>query len=875
MTEQAEKGMKEDNAFEALDHDVQEVLNELMGEEGLEKFRVEYEKLHRALKKSHENEKRLMSKCKELNAEIVANSAKMTTALKLSQDDQSTIDSLKQEIEKAWKMVDSALEQEKQGKETIRSLKQEISNLTRLVEQGAGLTLGQESSVNDLLKIQEQLTKERDELLKEVVTLREKVAEMATREQELDRLKAESDQNIAQLQHDIQMRENEIAREVRRKEKLSKELTRMKGELDENQAEIKSLMALQQKGKDEHQKLDLQLKEQKILNERASKDLELLNQKFLKLQQENEQQIMITDQLTVENQQKLMDLKTKEEDVAQLNQEVVKLTKMREVLQRKLHQVEDQKLDLDHQRETLKNLTVSLEKELESTKKQVELDKKAVDELVRERDILNKNVLKAVGATEKQMNLVKLHEQSKKVLDQEVQNYNLEAQKQRKIIFHLEKERDRYINEASNLTQKVLQYMEDIKVLEMQNFDFKKKISEAESKLKQQQNLYEAVRCDRNLYSKNLIESQDEIAEMKRKLKIMHHHIDQLKDEISSKEAALVKQQLEYQHMEKEKDALKTEVQKMKQQAQDTRIFIENQEVEERKLLKIIEEADTERTRQKKELDQVISERDILGTQLVRRNDELALLYEKIKIQQSMLNKGEIQYRQRVDDIRLLRVEIKKLRREKTILNKSISNLDDLRREVYQVQKELLKERTRCRALEEELENPMNVHRWRKLEASDPSRYELILKVQTLQKRLISKTEEVVEKELLLQEKEKLYVELKHILARQPGPEAAEQLMIYQRTLRDKTKQLKALTSELNMFESQSQEYKHEIDRLAQELQNVKKKYHNQKRKEQLASEKERALEQEGQPLIQPQKTNATQFTGGGFNLKYQPKITA
>ena len=37
---------------------------------------------------------------------------------------------------------------------------------------------------------------------------------------------------------------------------------------------------------------------------------------------------------------------------------------------------------------------------------------------------------------------------------------------------------------------------------------------------------------------------------------------------------------------------------------------------------------------------QVISERDILGTQLVRRNDELALLYEKIKIQQSTLNKG-------------------------------------------------------------------------------------------------------------------------------------------------------------------------------------------------------------------------------------------
>ena len=69
----------------------------------------------------------------------------------------------------------------------------------------------------------------------------------------------------------------------------------------------------------------------------------------------------------------------------------------------------------------------------------------------------------------------------------------------------------------------------------------------------------------------------------------------------------------------------------------------------------------------------------------------------------------------------------------------------------------------------------------------------MIQKIQILQKRLISKTEEVVEKELMIQEKEKLYVELKHILARQPGPEVAEQLQIYQQTLKEKTKQMKVI----------------------------------------------------------------------------------
>lgn len=50
---------------------------------------------------------------------------------------------------------------------------------------------------------------------------------------------------------------------------------------------------------------------------------------------------------------------------------------------------------------------------------------------------------------------------------------------------------------------------------------------------------------------------------------------------------------------------------------------------------------------------------------------------------------------------------------------------------------------------------------------------------------------QVVEKELLIQEKEKLYMELKTILQRQPGPEVAEQLQIYQQTLKEKTKQMK------------------------------------------------------------------------------------
>lgn len=49
------------------------------------------------------------------------------------------------------------------------------------------------------------------------------------------------------------------------------------------------------------------------------------------------------------------------------------------------------------------------------------------------------------------------------------------------------------------------------------------------------------VRGDRNNFSKALIESQDEITESKRKLKMMTHQIEQLKEEITGKDSSLTK----------------------------------------------------------------------------------------------------------------------------------------------------------------------------------------------------------------------------------------------------------------------------------------------------------------------------------------------
>ncbi|RYH22893.1 hypothetical protein EON65_18640 [archaeon] len=61
-------------------------------------------------------------------------------------------------------------------------------------------------------------------------------------------------------------------------------------------------------------------------------------------------------------------------------------------------------------------------------------------------------------------------------------------------------------------------------------------------KLKQKQSLYESVRSDRNLFSKQLVDAQEEIQTLKRKFRSMNNQIDQMKEDISAKDHAIVKE---------------------------------------------------------------------------------------------------------------------------------------------------------------------------------------------------------------------------------------------------------------------------------------------------------------------------------------------
>merc|ERR1719277_1646088 len=165
-----------------------------------------------------------------------------------------------------------------------------------------------------------------------------------------------------------------------------------------------------------------------------------------------------------------------------------------------------------------------------------EQDSKQIIDLLHERDILNKNVTKGDERSKAQVELVMRHKGQANNLAKDLQRWKVELQLKLHRIHELDKQREKYASELSVAKERYEDACAELKKRDNHMAQLKKSITDVKAKLGQQKNLYEAVRTDKNLYSKNLTESLEEISEMRKKFRVMYHQIEQLKEEIKEKD---------------------------------------------------------------------------------------------------------------------------------------------------------------------------------------------------------------------------------------------------------------------------------------------------------------------------------------------------
>eukprot|EP00967_Tisochrysis_lutea_P136596 scaffold243875_cov32-Tisochrysis_lutea.AAC.2 len=493
----------------------------------------------------------LVRRCHELHQTIITTSKKSETAIRLSEEDQAQILNLAKDVQKTWSAVEDSHRKENATKEALTAIKEEIERLRASVEQGAYSSVASEKKLRDLTTMRDEIGRETDELHHQCTTARNDIAELNERVRGLEGDKVTADAAIAELQSVINAKKTEAERERKRKERLEKNLRDVKVAVESRQNEIRAKQAQVSEGNDEIKALEASLREKKQNTDRALKEVDTLSAKLQKLTAELEEQTKLNSSLHAENVQRSTELKHAEAEIEGVKKEVARHEKLRLAVLEKVAGIDSQRAKADDKRDELKVLIASQasrevllkpksdfyftakgdcvqcgEPEIDAERKERDLERKAIDDLVRERDILNKNCIKAQAAVQTQLDLLRINENTKRNLEVEISAYRNSTATQARTLKRLQVEKQRYATDVIEAQSKYALAVEEVKAREISVLQLQKKIAEGEARMKQQQNLYEAVRSDRNIYSKKLIEDQDEITEMKRKFKVSRKQQD-------------------------------------------------------------------------------------------------------------------------------------------------------------------------------------------------------------------------------------------------------------------------------------------------------------------------------------------------------------
>ena len=787
-------------------------------------FVSEYQKVLHVIKRSKNKCVSLLSKAEGIEMEYAQHEHNSVNIEKLQSDTEKS-QALRTQINRAEITLLTYAKREEQSKDDIRQLRQDVSNLTMTIKQGVGLSPAQEKSINELVLMKEQTSKELQAEMEKITTFRTSITGMSEKIEAMEKEEKEIDRETATLKEKNAAKKIEIDVELGTKEKFERDLRELRVIVTIKSQEAVAKQAAVSRLIEDITSIDSQIKQQKAQIEKLLRDQELLGTRTVKLQQDYNDQMVYTNELSQQNEVALVNLKVKERELARQKNEAKLIMRTKEALVKKSRILEDRKTEEENDRRVLKEHNSALFLAIEQKKRNVEIAKKTIEELNHENDILKAGLKKAQNETMKLSNLLVLQRQHEATLELDIARSVRDVALNEKKIEQLSEEKEKLTAESSHIANQSMATLAELKNFEMQIYEYKRQSLQAENKLKYQQNLYEAVQSDRKLHSKQLIESQAEIAEMKRNLKIMNFQINGFKEEANSKNSLFIKESEALLKLSKDSEIIKDEIKQLKSQNELAHAYIKTQMIEEFKLEQFVKEAEVEKERQQNALNVVLAEKENLSSQLLTRNQELNTIYNKIKTQNLELLRGEMHFRNKMREIHALREETLKIRMQAAEAQIETETLTPMKHLTVKLRKQITQSQARIKALEEELENPINIHRWRKLEGSQPQTYAMLQLLHTLQKKLIQKTKEELDKGRAIEEKEKLYLHLKAILAKQSGPETQIQIQEFRKVAKEKKLQLRHMETELNMYKSQVKEYKHTIEAIDAGLADCKSQF--------------------------------------------------
>eukprot|EP00929_Paragymnodinium_shiwhaense_P007171 TRINITY_DN11110_c0_g1_i3.p1 TRINITY_DN11110_c0_g1~~TRINITY_DN11110_c0_g1_i3.p1 ORF type:complete len:926 (-),score=413.14 TRINITY_DN11110_c0_g1_i3:204-2981(-) len=772
----------------------------------LDLYKSKYAKLHGFVAQTYENQQQFLARAKQLNQKLQSEKIKLEKAHLESQEDQNCIEQLQaqlteitteyevvQDREMALQLQLAELEHEKQEKETLFEEREK--------ERQAEL----EPKIQRARDDNEGLSKEIDFMRQQKENYQTKLEDYQERIKQVTE-ETEQDQEI------LKGHEQEL-------NKIKGDPERIRKQAEKFDSAVKTLMDQQREKKAEIEAATDVLKK----NAAKQKEVEVSRSNALLRLQMITESSKITDQSCEDVKKKLdwekntyKDLMTKrvslDQELDELNAEsrlaMGELSQMQKVFEKLKRQYRKTQMHKEGVEESLGPLQSQKKDIMRMTKQQSEeitRQKKLLEDIQGEVDLFIGAYLKQESQEKGKKEEYDAICQQMDEMQKELKNLKAEEQQWSAHFKTLASQREKLARDASTAHRLCRETADEVSMKQLEEDDLKKKHQEISQKQKEFCTMYEVVKNERNKYMTHIQKSSQHLSEMKEKLKILQNEVEILKMESAFKDKKLQSTRQEAQRLDVIHDQLQNEKTRITAKGAALNEQVEQYVIEIDKLNSIINSIEKEMVILRRKYEQAVETRNFTGTQLIDRNDELCILWEKSNIQEKLLKKGEDAMLTKNEEIRGLKIDLAEVQRQLHVVQKKIPRVPQLVEEVVRLREQVNSVRKRTDELSRELENPNNSRRrWRKLGGEDLEPDALRQKIQELEERLNDKKEALLEKELILEEVTALSDKLRQqaVDGRQGTMELSQKVNMFQSRIKEVTRKMMATVSELSMYQA-------------------------------------------------------------------------
>ncbi|KAG2460072.1 CC146 protein, partial [Polypterus senegalus] len=611
------------------------------------------------------------------------------------------------ELEKKTKILKESCE-ELRKESTKRKL--EIKNLKEDMETKQRQMQREQNEFNEKQEVMEDLKNELVQLHSIPDQVGKEIEKINRKKIDLDKKRAELEDQFSELTTEQKHTESKFKKLMEEKHDIMKVLEKKRAEIEAKEKEQSQLIKEQEITKE---------KEEAAMADRAVLDL-------------NVRHIML-------------EKKTQHDNLA---------WKLREK-ERDLRNLKKTELQLKLANDTLSNVQAQYEKiqlQVDSAPKEDGSLSDKRKELQKEVEAVKRNVAQQQSLTEAEVRMLE------QCFAEEQHLLKVQSQCQEELI-HLTRlaqiktdEREQKSRDLIKAEQRNSRIIKEIKGKNLVIEEHKKKFQEVQARLKVFAKMYDIIKNERNKCVNLIQTASQRTAEMQEKCKILENEIEILRTKAVNKDRALQKIKLKHMNSHIMRDSLRNDISKVSRILHGMRDKREEQKMDIGKLTSLINQAEEDMVKLREKYQTAVQNRNERGVQLIEREEEVCIFYEKVNVQDCLIRNGNMEIQAMEEEIKFLKLLIAEEERQIELTRKNVPNKKSMESDLTLLQIQLSQCQDRTLELEKTLEDPSKESRTRILEGKDMSPPQLTKKIEELEMRLAEKEEKLLEKDLIYEQ---------------------------------------------------------------------------------------------------------------------------